>query len=124
MVAKKSLLEKLEVERASQSNSRNGVVSVLAHKGEIAEALERGFTVKKIYQIMARDGEVSISYQSFARLVSIYVKGKDKKVTKKIDSPKNIDPEPKGIEQLLKKNKGPRPDHVYNPDNYDPDELI
>ena len=120
MVAKKSLLERLEEEHAKQPNSRSGVVSVLAHKDEIAEALNKGFTVKKIYQIMARDGEVSVSYQSFARLVGIYIKGKEKSGKRGL---KTSPTEPKGIEQLSK-NKGPRPDHVYNPDNYDEDELV
>ena len=124
MVAKKSLLERLEEDRASQSNTRSGLVAVMSHKEEIAKALERGFTVKKIYQIMLRDGEVSIGYQSFARLVSIYVKG-DKKYDKKnqtVPVPEKRS-EPKGMEQL-KINRGPRPDHVYDPDRYDPDELI
>lgn len=126
MVAKKSLLKRLEEDQANQSNVRNGLVAVMSHKNEIAEALERGFTVKKIYQIMLRDGEVSIGYQSFARLVSIYVKG-DKKYDKKNQaepaSKKEKRSEPKGMQQL-KTNRGPRPDHVYDPDRYDPDELI
>jgi len=124
MVAKKSLLERLEEDRANQSNARSGLVAVMSHKEEIAEALERGFTVKKIYQIMFRDGEVSIGYQSFARLVSIYVKG-EKKYDKKnqVGSTSKKRSEPKGMEQL-KTNRGPRPDHVYDPDRYDPDELI
>ena len=125
MVAKKSLLKRLEEDQANQSNARNGLVAVMSHKEEIAEALERGFTVKKIYQIMLRDGEVSIGYQSFARLVCIYVKGEKKydKKNKPIKSTLAERSEPKGMEQL-KTNRGPRPDHVYDPDRYDPDKLI
>jgi len=125
MVAKKTLLKRLEEDQANQSNARNALVAVISHKKEIAEALDRGFTVKKIYQIMFRDGEVFISYQSFARLVRIHIKG-DKKYDKKNQaepaSKKKNRSDPKGVQQL-QTNRGNRPDHIYNPDNYDPEKI-
>lgn len=46
MTKKKSLVEKLQAQRSKKEPARKGVVAVLAHKEEIGEALNRGFTMR------------------------------------------------------------------------------
>jgi len=103
---KKTLLNKLEEQRKEKQPARKGVVAVLAHKKEIAEALGKGFTVKEIHTVMVQAGDMPVGYPAFARLVKKYIKGNDQPQKK------------------LKGFSGQEKPRIYNPDDYDPKKLF
>lgn len=106
MTKKKSLVEKLQAQRSKKEPARKGVVAVLAHKEEIGEALNQGFTMKEIHAVMADDGEMPVGYAAFTRLVKKYIKGEEqKKIPIKTQADKT------------------KP-HIYNPDDYDEEKLF
>lgn len=125
MTKQKSFIEKLKEHKEKSTPRLRGVVAVLACKDDILQGLEAGFTLKDIYALLSNQGRMPVTYSGFIKMVRKHIQPTDHPRQKDKDkSDRQPLAEPKGTEQLYKKNKGPRPDHVFNPDNYDPDELI
>lgn len=131
MKKQKSFIDQLKEQKKKSTSRLQGLVAVQACKDDIINGLEANFTLKEIYTLLVDQGRMPVTYSGFIKMVRKHLRPTDhpRKIIDKagIDhrplENQNQKTEPKGIEQL-EKNKGPRPDHVYNPDNYDPDELI
>ena len=95
----------MKEQESKKASAHKGVVAVLAQKEVIIEALEAGYSMRVIYQVLAGDSLMPVSYSAFARLVKIYIKGNK---------------EPKGVFKKEEKKK-PR---IFNPDNHDPKKLF
>jgi len=128
MVKRKSFVDQLW-KRKEESNTRlKGLVAVQACKDDILSGLAANFTLKEIYALLVDQGRMPVTYSGFVKMVRKHIQPTN--YPRKMNFKKNqAEPvsekrsEPKGMEQL-KTNRGPRPDHVYDPDRYDPDELI
>jgi hypothetical protein len=111
MTKKVSLVDKIKARRNQNESGRNkGVVAVLAQKEEISDALAHGFTMLEIHTVLVEEGKMPVRYNSFTRLVNIYIKGKEQPETEK----------PKGAKEAFNKKKSA----VYNPDDYDIKKLL
>ena len=77
MAGKQSLLGTLEEREKKNRITRVGKLTVLSRKAEIQDALEKGYSVKAVYESLVEMKCMQISYSSFARLVKKYIK-KDK----------------------------------------------
>ncbi len=101
---KKSLIDKLQEQRSKKEPAHKGVVAVLAHRKEISEALESGFTMREIHTVMLGERTMPISYAGFTRLVNKYIKGKENGKQKTATSTESKST-------------------VYNPDDYNMEDL-
>ncbi|MBU1087517.1 MAG: TraK family protein, partial [Candidatus Omnitrophica bacterium] len=111
----KSMIEKLQEKREIKQRANKGVIAVLGHQEEIASALEKGFNMLEIYEVMVEDGKMPVTYAAFTRLVNKYIK-------KKENQHKGAERLPKGAREVLKKDEEKKP-RTFNPDNHDPDKL-
>ena len=100
-MTKDSLLDELKDEKQTDQRSRKGTVAVLSRKDAIKEALEHGYTLKAVFSILTKKGEMPISYESFCRLVKKYI---TKPISNEVKTSK--------IEGKQKKS------HIFDPDNY------
>lgn len=101
-MAKDSLLDELEADKANNARSRKGAVAVLSRQEAIKEAMDHGYTLTAIYSILVKKGQMPVSYESFCRLVKKYISNPSK--------PNNTESSPPG---KTKKN------HIFNPNDYD-----
>ena len=123
-----SFIEQLQ-ERKKKSNTRlKGLVAVQACKGDILNGIAANFTLKEIYNLLIDQGRMPVTYSGFVKMVRKHIQPSNRTRKKNGESQLPLpetekkEKEPRGMEQL-KKDKGPRPDHVYNPDDYDPQKL-
>ena len=56
-----------------QGTTKRHTLSFLAHRDEIAEALNGGWTVKQIWEQMIEDGMITMSYGNLCRLVKKHI---------------------------------------------------
>ena len=128
MTKQKSFLDQLREQKKKSASRLKGLVAIQACKDDIINGLEANFTLKEIYNLLVDQGRMPVTYSGFIKMVRKHIRPTNRPRKKggnnQLTLPEIGKKEPKGIEQLGKKDKGPRPDHVYNPDNYDPDELI
>lgn len=73
------LKKSINAEGDAQSKRGRGVVMFIAQKDEIADALERGFNIKKIWQYLYNKNRMPIQYPTFANYVYRYITGVDAK---------------------------------------------
>lgn len=105
-MTKKRLIDRLRAEQNLKQPAQKGRVAILAHKKEIMEALNQGFTMWAIHAVMVKSGEMPVGYSAFTRLVNKYIKGK--KTANKTPAK-----EPNDLKS-----------HIYNPDDYDEKDLF
>ncbi len=108
-MAKKRLIDKLDAERKKRKPAHKGVVAILAHKDEILEALQKGYTMKEIHTVMFESQTMPVGYAAFTRLVNKYIK-KEGLQRQQENSQAAETASPKS--------------HVFNPADYDPEKLV
>jgi len=129
MTTQKSFLDQLKEQKKKSASRLKGLVAVQACKDDIINGLEANFTLKEIYNLLVDQGRMPVTYSGFIKMVRKHIRPTDRPRKKSGESQlilpemERKEKEPRGMDQL-KTNRGPRPDHVYDPDNYDPDELI
>jgi hypothetical protein len=68
------LLDNLRKKHADdQSTSKRHSLNFLAHKGEITEALQEGWTTKQVWAQMTEDSMTTMSYSNFCRLTKKHI---------------------------------------------------
>lgn len=130
MANPKTFIEQLNAQKKKSITRLKGLVAVQACKDDIINGLNASFTLKEIYTLLVDQGRMPVTYSGFIKMVRKHIRPTDYPRKKDKEGPNHRSPEkaiqpkePKGVEQLRNKDKGPRPEHVYNPDNYDPEEL-
>ncbi|MBU0910763.1 MAG: TraK family protein [Proteobacteria bacterium] len=113
---KKSMIEKLQEKREIKQRANKGVIAVLGHQEEIASALEKGFNMQEIYEVMVEEGKMPVTYAAFTRLVNKYIK-------KKENQHKGAERLPKGSTESKEITDKKKP-HIFNPDDYDKKNLF
>lgn len=70
--AKARLIERVALRLQKRDRSARTVnrAFVIAHKEEIREALEGGFSIKDVWETLSEEGAVPFSYQAFRRHVN------------------------------------------------------
>jgi hypothetical protein len=88
MSTTKSLTERIaeRVNRQSLPARRQGRNRFLAMKGDIAQAIEAGWSIKDIWRTLTAEGKVVVSYQAFVGYVKRFIT--DAKTTSAPISPK------------------------------------
>lgn len=97
-----SLIDDLEAARKKEQTPRKGAVAVISNQAAIAEALEKGYTLKEIHNVLKNQGKMPVAYSAFCNLVQTHI-------TKKKSSSN-----PKSNNQA-KSNKS----HIFNPNDYE-----
>ena len=74
-----NLVDELRRQKETAGQDRRGAGRrfVLARRDEIRTALQEGFTVKEIWQLLADKGAINIRYDAFRVLVRKYVRVRD-----------------------------------------------
>ncbi len=105
-MSEKSFIEQLQKNK-KKSPRGQGNIAIIACKKDITQGINAGFTFKDIYVLLSSQGRMPISYVGFVKHLRKHISPLTKQ---------------KNTKQL--QDKSSLPNHVYNPDNYDPDELI
>ena len=63
------LTDKLKAKHADKGGRNRHRVNFMAHKTDIAEAIQEGWSVRQIWQQMLEDGQIAMCYSSFCAYV-------------------------------------------------------